>query len=140
MTGEKRIEVVLHWTEATDEEVRSYVNGIRTHAGGTHESGLRTGVAKAVKNYMDVHDIKAKGVTVTNDDIREGIVTIISVFLGDPMFQGQTKEKNQQPRTVRPGRRTDPARTGNVAQRQPVDCRRDPRPDRARRPRSHGQS
>ena len=108
-----RIEVVLHWTEATDEEVRSYVNGIRTHAGGTHESGLRTGVAKAIKNYMDVHDIKAKGVTVTNDDIREGIVTIISVFLGDPMFQGQTKEKLNNPELsgqveglIRPGLET----------------------------------
>ena len=108
-----RIEVVLHWTEATDEEIRSYVNGIRTHAGGTHESGLRTGVARAVKNYMDVHDIKSKGVTVTNDDIREGIVTILSVFLGDPMFQGQTKEKLNNPELsgqveglIRPGLET----------------------------------
>ncbi|HAA48595.1 MAG TPA: DNA topoisomerase IV subunit B, partial [Planctomycetaceae bacterium] len=88
-----RIEVVLHWSEATDEEIRSYVNGIRTHGGGTHESGLRSGVAKAIKNYIEVHNIKPKGVTITNDDIREGVVAILSVFLGDPMFQGQTKEK-----------------------------------------------
>ncbi|MFP6769142.1 MAG: ATP-binding protein, partial [Planctomycetaceae bacterium] len=90
---EIRIELVLHWTEATDEEIRSYVNGIRTHAGGTHESGLRSGVAKAIKNYMDVHGIKPKGISITNDDIREGIVAILSIFHGDPMFQGQTKEK-----------------------------------------------
>ena len=90
---ELRVEIVLRWTDATDEQLRSYVNGIRTHAGGTHESGLRSGVAKAVRNYMQVHDIKQKGVSITNDDIREGCVGILSVFLSDPMFQGQTKEK-----------------------------------------------
>ena len=88
---------MLHWTEATDEEIRSYVNGIRTHAGGTHESGLRSGVAKAIRNYMEVHNIKPKGVTVTNDDIREGLVIILSVFIAEPMFQGQTKEKLNNP-------------------------------------------
>ncbi len=95
--GMTLIQVALKWTEATDERVRSYVNGIRTHAGGTHESGLRSGIAKAVRNYMDVHDIKPKGVTITNDDIREGVTAILSVFLADPMFQGQTKEKLNNP-------------------------------------------
>ena len=92
-----KVEIVLRWTEATDEQLRSYVNGIRTHAGGTHESGLRGGLAKAVRNYMDVHNVKHKGVTITNDDIREGVVGILSVFLSDPMFQGQTKEKLNNP-------------------------------------------
>ncbi len=95
--GASRIELVLRWSEATDEHIRSYVNGIRTHAGGTHESGFRSGIAKAVKNYMDVHNIKQKGVTITTDDIREGCVGILSVFLADPMFQGQTKEKLNNP-------------------------------------------
>ncbi|MBL8850669.1 MAG: DNA gyrase subunit B [Planctomycetaceae bacterium] len=105
-----RIEVVLRWTDATDEQVRSYVNGIRTRAGGTHESGMRSGVAKAVKNYMDVHEIKQKGLEITPDDIREGVVAILSVFLPDPMFQGQTKERLNNPELtsgveslVRPG-------------------------------------
>ena len=109
----QRVEIVLHWTEATDEEIRSYVNGIRTHAGGTHESGLRSGVAKAIRNYMEVHNIKPKGVTVTNDDIREGLVIILSVFIAEPMFQGQTKEKLNNPELsgqveslVRPGLET----------------------------------
>lgn len=92
-----KIEVVMQWTEATDEQLRSYVNGIRTHAGGTHESGLRSGLAKAVRNYIEVHNIKQKGVSINNDDIREGLVGILSVFIGDPMFQGQTKEKLNNP-------------------------------------------
>lgn len=92
-----RIEVVLRWTEATDEEIRSYVNGIRTHAGGTHENGLRGGIVKAVRNYMEMHDINPKGVTITAEDIREGCIGILSVFLSDPMFQGQTKDKLNNP-------------------------------------------
>ncbi len=92
-----KTEVVLRWTDATDEQIRSYVNGIRTHAGGTHLNGARAGIVKAFRNYMDVHSIKPKGVTITAEDIREGILGIVSVFLGDPMFQGQTKEKLNNP-------------------------------------------
>ena len=95
--GKVKIEAVLRWTEATDEQLRSYVNGIRTHAGGTHESGFKSAIAKAVRNYIEVHDIKMKGVTIENSDIREGVLAILSVFLGDPMFQGQTKEKLNNP-------------------------------------------
>ena len=94
-----KIEVVLRWTESTDEEIRSYVNGIRTHAGGTHENGLKSAIVRAVKNHMEVHDITPKGVTITAEDIREGIVAILSVFLSDPMFQGQTKERLNNPET-----------------------------------------
>ena len=92
-----KTEVVFRWTEAPDENIRSYVNGIRTHFGGTHESGLRSGIVKAVKNYMEVHDVKVKGVTIGGEDIREGLIAVISVFHGDPMFQGQTKDKLNNP-------------------------------------------
>lgn len=95
--GPIRVEMVLRWTESTDEHIRSYVNGIRTRGGGTHESGFRAGVAKAIKNYMDVHGIKAKGLSITPDDIREGVVAIVSVFHNDPMFQGQTKDRLNNP-------------------------------------------
>jgi DNA gyrase subunit B len=95
--AQAKIELVLRWTESTDENIRSYVNGIRTYAGGTHESGLRSAIGKAVRNYIEVHDIKLKGLTITNDDIREGIAGILSVFISDPMFQGQTKEKLNNP-------------------------------------------
>src|SRR5262249_30958303 len=94
--GEK-MEVALQWTESTDEVIRSYVNGIRTSSGGTHESGFKSGIAKAIRNFIETHDIKVKGVTITAEDIREGIVGILSVFVRDPMFQGQTKERLNNP-------------------------------------------
>ncbi len=91
-TGD-RIEVALQWTESTDEVYRSYANGIRTPQGGTHENGLKSALRKAVTSYIDTHDIKVKGLKITADDIREGVVAVLSVFLRDPMFQSQTKDK-----------------------------------------------
>lgn len=98
--GGSRVELALRWTDSTDSWARSYVNGIRTHAGGTHENGLRAGISKAIKNYMDVHEIRPKGVAITPDDIREGTCAILSVFMSDPMFQGQTKDKLNNPETT----------------------------------------
>jgi DNA gyrase/topoisomerase IV subunit B len=92
-----KMEVVLQWTESTEETIRSYVNGIRTSSGGTHESGFKSGIAKAIRNYMETHEVKVKGLTITAEDIREGIVGILSVFCRDPMFQGQTKERLNNP-------------------------------------------
>lgn len=88
-----RLELVLQWTEATDEHIRSYVNGIPTGSGGTHENGLRGGIGKAVRNYIDTHDLTPKGVTLTAEDIREGLSGVLSVFIQEPQFQGQTKDR-----------------------------------------------
>jgi len=88
-----KMEVALQWTESTDENIRSYVNGIRTSMGGTHESGFKSGIGRAIRNFMETHEIKPKGVTITAEDIREGIVGILSIFVRDPKFQGQTKER-----------------------------------------------
>jgi DNA gyrase subunit B len=107
--GEK-MEVVLQWTEATDELIRSYVNGIRTSSGGTHESGFKKAIGKAIRNYIATHEIKVKGLDISAEDIREGIVGILSVFVREPQFQGQTKERLNNPEMdatvdnfVRPG-------------------------------------
>ena len=92
-----RLDLVLQWTESTDEHVRSYVNGIPTGSGGTHENGLRAGIGKAIRNYIDTHGLTPKGVTVINDDIREGITGILSIFVPEPQFQGQTKDRLNNP-------------------------------------------
>ena len=88
-----RVVLVLQWTEATDEHLRSYVNGIPTGSGGTHENGLRAGLSKAIRNVIETHGLTPKGVTLTADDIREGLTAVLSVFVRDPQFQGQTKDR-----------------------------------------------
>jgi DNA gyrase/topoisomerase IV subunit B len=89
----ERLELVLQWTESTDEHVRSYANGIPTSSGGTHENGFRAGLTKAVRNYFETHDLIPRGVKISHEDIREGLLCILSIFVGDPQFQGQTKER-----------------------------------------------
>src|SRR5438309_4576946 len=98
--GEVRLEVALVWTEATDEHLRSYVNGIPTPNGGTHEAGLRSGIVKAVRNYIETHALAPKGVTLTAEDIREGVCGILSSYVVDPQFQGQTKGRLNNPETA----------------------------------------
>ena len=95
-----RLDLVLQWTEATDEHLRSYVNGIPTGSGGTHETGLRAGIGKAVRNYIETHNLSPKGVTLVAEDIREGMTGIVSVFVQDPQFQGQTKDRLNNPELV----------------------------------------
>jgi DNA gyrase subunit B/topoisomerase-4 subunit B len=92
-----KLDVVLRWTESTDEHVRSYVNGIPTGSGGTHENGLRSGIGKAIRNFIDTHNLSPKGVTLTADDIREGMVGVLSIFITEPQFQGQTKDRLNNP-------------------------------------------
>jgi DNA gyrase subunit B/topoisomerase-4 subunit B len=95
-----RLDLVLQWTEATDEHIRSYVNGIPTGSGGTHENGLRAGLGKAVRNYIDTHNLSPKGVTLTAEDIREGLTGVLSLFIAEPQFQGQTKDRLNNPEVL----------------------------------------
>jgi DNA gyrase subunit B len=105
-----RLDLVLQWTESTEEHIRSYVNGIPTGSGGTHENGLRAGLGKAMRNFIDTHNLSPKGVSMTAEDIREGLTGILSVFVQEPQFQGQTKDRLNNPELlsavdslVRPG-------------------------------------
>jgi DNA gyrase subunit B len=92
-----RLDLVLQWTQSTDEHVRSYVNGIPTGSGGTHENGFRAGLGKAVRNFIDTHNLSPKGVTLTAEDIREGLLVVLSAFVQEPQFQGQTKDRLNNP-------------------------------------------
>ncbi|MCR4373651.1 MAG: type IIA DNA topoisomerase subunit B [Acidobacteria bacterium] len=92
-----KLDVVLQWTESTDEHLRSYVNGIPTGSGGTHENGLRGGLGKAIRNFIDTHNLSPKGVTLTAEDIREGMTGVLSIFITEPQFQGQTKDRLNNP-------------------------------------------
>jgi DNA gyrase subunit B/topoisomerase-4 subunit B len=94
---ELKIEVALQWTESTDNLIKSYVNGVPTPSGGTHDNGFRAGLTKAVRNYINTHKLAPKGVSLTSDDVREGLVVVLSVYVPDPQFQGQTKERLNNP-------------------------------------------
>ena len=95
-----RLDLVLQWTESTDEHIRSYVNGIPTGSGGTHDNGLRAGIGKAVRNYIETHNLSPKGVTLTTEDIREGLTGVLSLFIEEPQFQGQTKDRLNNPEVL----------------------------------------
>ncbi|HSK04756.1 MAG TPA: DNA topoisomerase IV subunit B [Kofleriaceae bacterium] len=92
-----RLELALQWTEATDDHIRTYVNSVPTPDGGTHDAGLRAAIVKAVRNYISTHKLDPKGVTLTAEDIREGVVAILSTYVHDPQFQSQTKNRLNNP-------------------------------------------
>jgi DNA gyrase subunit B len=92
-----RLEVALQWTEGTDEVVRGYVNGIPTSSGGTHVNGVMTAVVKAVRGFIETKNLTPRGVTLTAEDIREGLVALLSVYVAAPQFQGQTKDRLNNP-------------------------------------------
>jgi DNA gyrase subunit B len=92
-----RFEVALRWTESTDEVIRSYANGIPTGSGGTHENGFKQGLSKAIRSHMETQKLTPKGVKISADDIREGLVAIVSAYVGEPQFQGQTKDRLNNP-------------------------------------------
>jgi DNA gyrase subunit B len=87
------LDCAIAWTEEPSEKVLSYVNSIPTISGGAHENGLKSGIVKAVRNYLTVHNLLPRGVTITAEDAREGIVAVLSIKIAQPQFQGQTKER-----------------------------------------------
>lgn len=88
------VEVALAYNEGFDEKVLSFVNNIHTTDGGTHEAGFRMGLTRAITNYIEENaNAREKDSKITGDDIREGLIAIISVKVIDPQFVGQTKGK-----------------------------------------------
>ena len=91
------LEVAMQWTEAPDDLIKTYVNSVPTPDGGTHDTGLRSGIVKAIRNYIATHKLDPKGVTLTAEDIREGVVAVLSTYVYDPQFQSQTKNRLNNP-------------------------------------------
>lgn len=88
------VEVAMQWTTAYSESVHTYANTISTTEGGTHEEGFRAAMTGLINRYArDKNLLKDKDDNLTGDDIREGLTAVISVKLGEPQFEGQTKTK-----------------------------------------------
>lgn len=87
-------EVCMQFTDSTAENIASYVNNIPTTEAGTHETGFKTGMTRAFKDWSKkLNLIKEKGKDFEGDDLREGLTAIIKVKINNPMFEGQTKTK-----------------------------------------------
>ena len=88
------LEVAMQWNTSFQESVHTFANTINTHEGGTHEEGFRAALTSLVNNWGEEWGlIKKREDRVSGDDIREGLTAIISVKLGEPQFEGQTKTK-----------------------------------------------
>ena len=87
-------EVALQWNNSYKQSVHTFANTINTHEGGTHEEGFRAALTSLMNRYAREHKLlKDKEPNLTGDDCREGISAVISVRVGDPQFEGQTKTK-----------------------------------------------
>ncbi len=87
-----RVEFAIAWPEDGEPINHSYCNTIPTPLGGTHEQGLRTALTRGIKSYGTLVNNK-KTDSITSDDVMNGAAVLLSVFIRDPQFQGQTKEK-----------------------------------------------
>ncbi|QOR46565.1 DNA topoisomerase (ATP-hydrolyzing) subunit B [Trueperella pecoris] len=88
------VEVAMQWTTAYSETLHTFANTINTTEGGTHEEGFRTALTSVINKYArDKSLLKEKDPNLSGDDIREGLAVVISVKLGEPQFEGQTKTK-----------------------------------------------
>jgi DNA gyrase subunit B len=88
------LEVAMQWNEGFSESVYTFANTINTHEGGTHEEGFRTALTSIVNKFGEEQGfIRKKEDRLTGDDVREGLTAIVSIKLGEPQFEGQTKTK-----------------------------------------------
>ena len=88
------VDFALMYNETYSENLLSFVNNIKTPDGGTHEAGFRAGLTRAITNYVAANAAaREKDTKITGDDVREGLIAVISVKVPEPQFEGQTKGK-----------------------------------------------
>ncbi|MHA3723613.1 DNA topoisomerase (ATP-hydrolyzing) subunit B [Leucobacter sp. HY1910] len=88
------VEIAMQWTTAYSESVHTYANTINTHEGGTHEEGFRAALTTLMNKYArEKNIIREKDDNLSGDDVREGLTAVVSIKLGEPQFEGQTKTK-----------------------------------------------
>ncbi|AEX75506.1 DNA topoisomerase (ATP-hydrolyzing) subunit B [Corynebacterium diphtheriae] len=92
--NDHEVEVAMQWNNSYSQSVHTFANTINTFEGGTHEEGFRAALTSLMNRYAREHKLlKEKEANLTGDDCREGLSAVISVRVGDPQFEGQTKTK-----------------------------------------------
>lgn len=92
--GPVETEIAMQWNDSYTETIYSYVNNIHTRQGGTHLTGFSTALTRVLNNYIKNHQIlKSDKLSVSGDDMREGLTAVISVKVPNPQFEGQTKQR-----------------------------------------------
>ena len=87
-------DIAFMYNDSYEEKFASFVNNIRTPNGGTHEAGFRAGLTRAISNYNSKNGAaKEKDVKLTGEDVKEGLIAIVSARVPEPQFEGQTKGK-----------------------------------------------
>ncbi|OGS46125.1 MAG: DNA gyrase subunit B [Elusimicrobia bacterium RIFOXYD2_FULL_34_15] len=87
-------EVAIQYNDSYSENIISFVNNINTHEGGTHLAGFRSALTRVINDYIKNKElIKDKNVSLSGEDVREGLTAVISIKIPDPQFEGQTKTK-----------------------------------------------
>ncbi|MEY4966267.1 MAG: topoisomerase subunit [Pseudomonadota bacterium] len=94
--GKGAVEWAVTWAPSRDPFTRTYCNTIPTHQGGTHEQGLRNGLTKALRGYGE-RASNRKTALITADDVMDSACAVLSIFIREPEFQGQTKDKLSSP-------------------------------------------
>lgn len=89
--GRLSCDVALQYIDSYNEQIHTFANNINTLDGGTHLSGFKTALTRAFNNYARNNNLLRKDIALSGDDWREGLVSVISVKIPDPQFQGQTK-------------------------------------------------
>ncbi|MCP3982667.1 MAG: DNA topoisomerase (ATP-hydrolyzing) subunit B [bacterium] len=94
-TGGVTVEIAMQWNDSYSEQIYSFANSINTVEGGTHLAGFKAALTRTINAYVTSANIKkdSKGLSISGEDCREGLTSVISIKIGKPQFEGQTKTK-----------------------------------------------
>lgn len=88
------VEIAMQWNDGYNEMIYSYVNNIATRHGGSHLTGFSTALTRVLNGYIKSHNLlKSDKISISGDDMREGLTAVISVKVANPQFEGQTKQR-----------------------------------------------